>query len=195
MDPAVKEKKMKPCPDYRETLLLDVYGELEPHARPAWQRHLKICEACRQEKKQLLGLMQTVKSALPSQVLSRQQAEALAGSVTEKMSHAPEKPGREERFFGKPKRLIPALVTACLLIAALSWVGLKEIKNITNAPMIPDITLEDQMISEDFEVIKNLELLLEMEALEKMVQYLEEPGHGDSSTERESRLSAGEARV
>ena len=47
---------MKPCSDYQEMLLLDVYGELNPAERRAWENHLSTCEHCRKEKEQLVAI-------------------------------------------------------------------------------------------------------------------------------------------
>jgi hypothetical protein len=61
---------MKPCSDYQETLLLDVYGELNPAERRVWEKHLSACEHCRKEKEQLVRLLQTIKTALPTPMFS-----------------------------------------------------------------------------------------------------------------------------
>jgi len=55
---------MKQCSDYQEMLLLDVYGELNPLERHAWENHLGACEHCRKEKEHLVRLLQTIKTAL-----------------------------------------------------------------------------------------------------------------------------------
>ena len=186
---------MTPCPDYKETLWLDVYDELDPNERPSWERHLETCEACRQERKRLLRLIQTVKAAMPSPVLSREKADALASSTTRKIRNGREDMWWRKRFFGAPNRLVPALATICLLIVALSWFILKDFKNPATVQMIPDLSLEERMISKDLDVIKNLELLQEMEVLENLVKFLDKPGYGSTSIKREGKIDYGGAYV
>ncbi len=186
---------MKPCPDFQEALLLDVHGELNPNERPAWERHLKTCGACRQERKKLLGVIQAVKSTIPSPKLSQEKAGILAESILQKMRDEQNELRWGKQLFEAPKRLAPALVLACLLIVALSWVGLKQVKNTAFVPVVPNLSLEEQGIAEDLEVIKNLELLQEMEALENLVEFLDKPQYENPSTERETKIHYGGVHV
>jgi predicted anti-sigma-YlaC factor YlaD len=195
MGNTMKEQEMEPCPDYKETLWLDVYGELDPNERPNWERHLEECEACREERKQLLGMIQTVKEAVPSPALSPEKAQAIASSIKRKMSNEREDVWQRKRLFGTANRLIPALATICLLIVALSWFSLQELKKPPAVQMISDLALEEQIISEDLDVIRNLELLQEMETLEKLVKFLDKKGVNNTSIQRESKINYGGAYV
>ncbi len=186
---------MEPCPDYKETLWLDVYVELDPNERPNWERHLEECEACREERKQLLGMIQTVKEAVPSPALSPEKAQAIASSIKRKMSNEREDVWQRKRLFGTANRLIPALATICLLIVALSWFSLQELIKPPAVQMISDLALEEQIISEDLDVIRNLELLQEMETLEKLVKFLDKKGVNNTSIQRESKINYGGAYV
>jgi hypothetical protein len=195
MGNTMKEQEMEPCPDYKETLWLDVYVELDPNERPNWERHLEECEACREERKQLLGMIQTVKEAVPSPALSPEKAQAIASSIKRKMSNEREDVWQRKRLFGTANRLIPALATICLLIVALSWFSLQELKKPPAVQMISDLALEEQIISEDLDVIRNLELLQEMETLEKLVKFLDKKGVNNTSIQRESKINYGGAYV
>ncbi len=186
---------MKPCPDFQETLLLDVHGELDHRELPAWEKHLKICRACRQERKKLVGVIQTVKSTMPCPKLSQEKAGALAESILQKMRDEQNEIRWGKQLFGAPKRLAPALVLACLLIVALSWVGLKQVRNTAFVPKVLDLFLEEQIITEDLEVIKNLELLQEMEALENLVEFLDKPQYEGPATKRETKIYYGGVHV
>ena len=55
---------MKACPDRKKTLWLDVYGELDPNDRIAWEKHLEGCEGCRLKRQQLLQLLGKVRAAM-----------------------------------------------------------------------------------------------------------------------------------
>ncbi len=182
---------MKPCPDYKETLWLDVYKELGPDERPNWENHLEKCEACQEERKQLLGMIQTVKEAVPSPELSPEKARAIAGFIKRKMSNEPVGMWWRKSLFSRPLRLIPAFATACLLIAALSWFSLKDFKRPAAVQTASGPILAEQMISEDLDVIRNLDLLQEMEVLEKLVNFLDEKGNHNNSIQRESKNHYG----
>jgi len=186
---------MEPCPDYKETLWLDVYDELDPNERLSWERHLEACEACREERKQLLGMIQSVKEAVPSSELSHERAQAIASSIKRKMNNEREDIWWRKNLFGTSNWLIPAFATACLLIVALSWFSLKEFKKPAAVQMISDLALEEQIISEDLDVIINLDILQEMEMLEKLVKLLDKKGDNNTSIQRESKINYGGAYV
>jgi len=191
----MKEQEMEPCPDYKETLWLDVYDELDPNERPNWERHLEECEACREERKQLLGMIQTVKEAVPSSELSPEKAQAMAGSINRKVDSEREDIWWRKPLFGTPSTLIPALATTCLLIVALSWFSLKELKKPAAVQMISGLALEEQILSEDLDVIRNLDLLQEMEVLEKLANFLDKKGYNNTSIQKESKINYGGAYV
>jgi len=101
---------MKACPEYKDTLLLDLYGELEQSERAAWKDHLKTCEACREERKRLGNLLSKVKSNMPSPALSPEQSNILTRSVMREISGEwKEKQEQRKFFFPMPNRLVPAL--------------------------------------------------------------------------------------
>ena len=164
---------MKPCPDYKETLWLDVYGELDPHEGPAWEKHLETCEGCRQERKQLLRLLQTVKANMPSPALSPEKAGALVSSITRKLGREREETWWRKRLLHIPNRLIPALAAACILMVALGWFSMKGLRSPSSLRSIPSLKSEEQILVKDLDIIKNLELLEEMDTLQKLVQVVD----------------------
>lgn len=186
---------MKPCPDYQETLYLEVYGELDEAERPAWEKHLSTCGQCRKEREALLRLLETVKVTMPQPVLSRKQADELASAIIPKLSNLPERE-RRKQLFGVPGRLIPALATASFLLIVLSWISLKEFKMPALFPKASNLTLEEQVSPKDMDVIKNLELLKEMDDIEKLVQRLDkstEPGDLSIKRKLKSQYGGGHA--
>ena len=164
---------MKPCPDHKETLWLDVYGELDPNERPAWEKHLEKCEGCRQERKQLLRLLQTVKASMPSPGLSREEAGALASSIIRKLRGERKETWWRKSLFGIPTRLIPALAAASILIVAFGWFSMKGLRTPSPMRSNSNIQSEEQILVKDFDLIKNLELLEEMDTLQKLVQVVD----------------------
>jgi len=164
---------MKPCPDKKETLWLDVYGELDPHRRPIWEKHLENCERCRQERKRLLSLLQTMKDTMPSPTLSHELSRSLAHSITRKLREKQEKTWWRNRLLDIPQRLVPAMAAATILIAALGWFSLKMFRSPSSVSNISNYKVEEQIIAKDLDVIKNLDLLEEMDALQKLVQVVD----------------------
>ena len=165
---------MKPCPDHKETLWLDVYGELDPNERPAWEKHLETCEGCRQERKQLVRLLQTVKGTMPSPTLSREEAEALAGSITRKLRGEREETWWRKRVWGIPNRLVPVLAAASILIVALGWFSMKGLRSPSSIGSISHLKTEEQVLVKDLDIIKDLEFLEEMDTLQKLVQVVDQ---------------------
>ena len=173
---------MKPCPEHRETLRLDVYGELDPGKRPAWEKHLETCESCRQEREQLALLLQTVKGNMPTPRLSHEEAETLASAITRKLRGEREEAWWRKRVWGVPNRLVPALAAASILIGALGWFGIKGFRTSSSIRNVSHLKSEEQILVKDLDIIENLELLEEMDTLQKLVHVVD---NGDMASTRE----------
>ena len=182
---------MKPCSDYQEMLLLDVYGELNPAERRVWENHLSTCEHCRKEKEQLLRLLQTIKTALPAPTLSPDKIAEHVRSIQWKLREEANLPWWRKVRFHLPQRLIPALTTACLLLIIVSWFGLKEFRKFGILSTSPQTTSEEQINRNDLEVVKNLDFLKEMEDVEKLVKHLDETDSQSPSTQTENNINDG----
>ena len=165
---------MKPCQDHQETLLLDVYGELAPGEREAWEKHLEACAGCRHERERLHQFLQKIKEVMPAPSLEPEKAGALADTIMKDLQREKEKTWWRGRRWGIPNRLVPALAAACLVILAFAWFGTREVETPSTLRTGGRLTSEQQMIAKDLEVIRNLELLEEMEVLEKLVQVVDE---------------------
>ena len=163
---------MKPCQDHQETLLLDVYGELAPKERSAWERHLEVCEGCRQERERLLHLVHRLKETMPSPRVSPERASALADSIKRNLRGERKKRWWEKELWGLQNRLIPALAAVCLLIVAFGWFSLREYRPSLPFWEISNPNSEEQRIATDLELIKNLELLEEMDVIQKLVHVV-----------------------
>lgn len=167
---------MKPCSDHKETLWLDVYGELDPNEHPAWEKHLEACEGCRQERAQLFRLLQTVKVNMPSPEFPPEKAETLVRSITRKLRCAREETWWQKWLWGRPHRLIPALAAASILIVALGWFSMKGFRNPSSVRSMAGLKSKKQVFVKDVDIIKNLELLEEMDTLRKLVQVVDHGG-------------------
>jgi len=182
---------MKPCSDCQETLLLDVYGELNPAEGRVWENHLSTCEHCRKEKEQLVRLLQTIKTALPTPTLSPDKIAEHARSIHRKLRVEAEGPWWRKMLFGLPQPLIPGLATVCLLLIIVGWFGLKEFRKFELFSTSSQTTSEEQIDRNDFEVVKNLEFLQEMEDVEKLVKHLDETDSQSPSTQPENNINDG----
>jgi hypothetical protein len=182
---------MKPCSDYQETLLLDVYGELNPAERRAWENHLGTCEHCHKEKEQLLRLLKTIKTALPAPTLSPDKIAEHVRAIQRKLKEEANLPWWRKVRFRLPQRLIPALTTACLLLIVISWFGLKEFKKFGILSTAPQTTSEEQINRNDLEVVENLDFLKEMGDIEKLVKHLDKTGSPSSSTQPKNNSNYG----
>ena len=165
---------MKPCQDNQETLLLDVYGELTPTEREAWERHLAGCEGCRHERERLHQLLIQLKEAAPAPYLSPEKAGALAEAIFKGCQKEGEKRWWKGKLWGSPHRFVPAIAVVCLMIVVFGWFSLSEIKTPSTSQNGGNLHSEEQVIGRDLEVIRNLELLEEMEVLEKLVRVVDE---------------------
>ena len=166
---------MKACTDRQETLWLDAYGELDPTERPAWKRHLERCGGCRKERERMLLLLQRVKEAMPSPALSHDEAEGLSAVITRALNGEIRRPWWQKTVFGLPNRFIPALAMACLLIIAFGWFTIKGFRHHSNLQTTPVLKAEEQMIiKKDLDVIANLELLEELDALQNLLRVVDQ---------------------
>jgi anti-sigma factor RsiW len=164
---------MKSCREYKETLWLDVYGELSPEDRPSWGEHLKKCEACRREREQLVNFLQHLREVSPSPTLSPVKAETLTASIKRKLRGRQEKRSWPTRLLGAPNRLVPALAAACILIVLFGWLGVKEFSAPESAQNASNLKLQEQVLANDLEIVRNLELLEEMETIQKLVKVVD----------------------
>jgi hypothetical protein len=147
---------MKPCDDHKETLWLDVYGELVAKDRPAWEKHLAGCE----------------EEAMPAPTLSPQESSALTDAIQRNVRKEREKIWWGKRPFGLPNRLIPVLAAACLVVVAIGWFTLRGLKTPSSIEVASELKTEEQVIAKDLEIIKNLELLEEMDVIQQLVRVV-----------------------
>lgn len=149
------------CSHHSDTLMLDVLGEpMDPTLRRDWERHVASCEGCRREREQLANVLGCVRRVGEPPALSARQAEAMAGTVGWRL--------RNERLKARetPRRRMPLwrpLAAACalLVVVALGYRAQEE--------FFPEPVADLQ----DIEVIKHLDLLREMDTIEKLVEVVD----------------------
>jgi len=165
---------MKPCANHRETLMLDIFGELGPEARPVWEEHLKTCEACRRERLRMKGLVGNLKDAMGPPTLSDRQVSEGVLAVRMKLMDARKAPWWRRVLNVRPAMLVPAAVAFCALFLAITMVDMGSLLNSVGIRTASHPNIMEQIRSEDLEVIKNLDLLREMESLGKLVHVVDD---------------------
>ena len=165
---------MKPCKDMEEILWLDVYGELPSGELSAWQNHLEVCEGCRKERERLRRLIHRMREIMHSPEVSRREQTTLINAVRRQLKEDRERGRWLAGLMRRPMKAIPAMTAACLLIAALGWFGLKEFETSLHGPDTAGRPSEQQMIARNVDILKNLELLEEMDTIEKLVRLDDE---------------------
>lgn len=170
---------MQACRDQNEVLMLDALGELnDPRMRRDWESHLTACEGCRRERARMLDLLSKVKHAGMPPELSDRQADAMAQAIGWKLRNERIKPFRESprRF-----RFIPVLATACaIIVVVLGGYRLQQYLSGSGSEMEMSA---DLMLPEDLEIIKNFDLLKDMDTIEKLMHVVDIPDNGPETEE------------
>ena len=162
---------MKVCADQRETLLLDIHGELPAREQAVWQRHLEACPGCRRERQEFVWLLKAAKEAMPLPAVSPERVNALGESVMMGWRAKGARVWWRGLFFGISLRPVPAFVAAGFLVVVLGWVGLQELQNTSNTPRAPHAST--QVMVSDAEVIENLDLLEHLDDIERIVRVVD----------------------
>ncbi len=174
---------MKGCRDHQKTLWMDIFNELRPSERREWERHLDGCESCRAEKRRGLRMITMARRTRPRQSLSGAAVQRIArrsmarsGCQTGKAR----RPGfAPARFPLLPFRQWAAGAAALLLLAVLAWWNVGPDVAVRQAPVLSD---------KEVEVIEHLDLLREMDALQKLVKRVDREEAADGNPDdREDR--------
>jgi hypothetical protein len=170
---------MKSCPEYEEMVVLDAHGELDPGARTAWETHLRTCRACQDERLRLLGMLGRVQKNLRAPAVTEAQTQSLLRSVRKRLAGEKETSVGWRGFFaGRPLRLVPAMASLCVLVIAFFLFSLKGPEVPTRTQTESDSKPSGEIKAEDLEIIKNMDLLREMDWVQRLVQALDEPDSG-----------------
>jgi hypothetical protein len=163
---------MSACQDQKSSIMLDVYGDLNAEARAHLQQHLESCEGCRKEKRHLLELIGKTKATLEPPELSAAEAKRMTNAITWKLNHARRLKWWSPIFAYRPSRVIPALAAASILIVIASVIGYNTFTADHQYHSSASLQAE-QLSPQDFEIIQNLDLLRDMEAIQKLVRAVD----------------------
>ena len=172
---------MQACEHLKEKLTLYIYGELDPVSGREVENHLAVCEACRHEHRQLSSLLNTVRQTGVAPELSPQQVRVLATDISRKLKVGPKRARWRQHPIFMPSRLIPAAAMAAALMIAVAVIGYRNLNQRTGMPPVSVTQNEELMLSDkDLEILDNLDLLKEMEAIQKLSRVVDPNGETDS---------------
>jgi len=172
------------CHNLKENLILHAYGELDATAGKEVENHLEICEPCRQEWQRLLSLLGKLKETVESHALSSLEVKSLVAKIKENLKNTQKEKWWQRYLHNKPSRMIPALVTACILVISAAIVSYVKVNDSQGLNLFSKNQNEELMLSDkDLEIVKNLELLKEMDAIQKLSQVVDLNGETNSQGE------------
>jgi hypothetical protein len=171
---------MQACEHLIENLTLYVYGELDPVTGQEVANHLENCEGCRQEHERLSTILVKVKEASVSPQLSPLEARAMAADISRKLTAGRRRTWWRQYLEFMPSRWIPAAAMAGALVMTVAVVGYLKLNE---TPSLAPVSLnqnEELMLGDkDIEILDNLELLKEMDAIQKLSRVVAPDGESE----------------
>lgn len=169
---------MKICHYHKESIMLDVYDELGSEARRRLENHLATCEACRRKHRHLENMIADLKTTMQPAPLPTDEVARLAATVNSRLhKERSRKWWRPEITSYRPAQLIPALAAACIVIVISAVWVYSSFFNTTEFQPTASIQ-EEQLMVNDLQIIKNLDLLKEMEAIQKLIRAVDKQPNG-----------------
>jgi DNA gyrase/topoisomerase IV subunit A len=165
---------MASCHNQKENLVLYVYGELDSNSGKEIEDHLAKCKSCRHEHQQLLSLLGNIKEVVSSPELSPKQVNSLVANIKWQLNDRRKEKWWRRYLDFRPARMITAIAAACILIIVAGIIG--YVKNTDTNEFQPVAGQQNKgvMLSDtDLEIIKNLEFLKEMDAIQKLSQVVD----------------------
>ena len=160
---------MQACEHLIENLTLYVYGELDPVAEGKVSDHLEGCEACRNEHQRLSSILDKVREASVSPQLSPLQARAMAAEINRTLKAGTRRTWWREYLAVLPTRLAPAVAMAGALVITVAIIGYLSLNRNPGTVTVSQHQNEELMLSDnDLEILDNLEMLKEMDAIQKL---------------------------
>ncbi len=180
---------MEACHHQKKNLVLYAYGELDSNTGKEIENHLEKCKFCRSEHQQLLSLLGNIRETVSSPELSAKQVNSLVTHIKWKLKDRPKEKGWRRYLDFRPAHMLPAVATACVLIIAAGIIGYVKFNDTNEFQPIAVQQNKELMLSDtDLEIVKNLEFLKEMDAIQKLSQVVDlngeinPPGELDNET-------------
>jgi hypothetical protein len=166
---------MMACKDYHESLILDVMGEPDPKNRNLLENHLDGCRACRTERTRLIRLLETMRNSANPPELSETEVDRFAQGISWRLKNQKIQAGLKQQPQTTVVRRIPAMVALSLLLAfgAVLWyrAGDRFFQSVQTDEQRAEMTLPKQ----DLDVIRNLDMLKDMDTIQTLVRTIDQP--------------------
>jgi len=169
---------MNTCEKYDQMLWLDVYGELPQEKNAELKHHINACPVCREKAEELHGLIMAVRETAPLPGLSGWESQNLTRTVMRSLKKETEGWHGFPAFFRTS--FVPSVLTACLLLFFGGWFGIQQWQG-RPADMLK---AEEMQIIKNYEMISNLDLLEDMDDVEKVVKTVDQKKYGELSQKR-----------
>lgn len=154
--------------------MLYCLGELPLEECSILENHLQKCDVCKGEYEQITEMLTQAKNAFPTQKLSPERYSHLFWAIKREIKGKSKKSWWKKPALGLPNRLFPTIATICLVVTCLGWYGMKVFRNPIYPEDMATLKPEEQMIVKELDFIRNLELLREMDTLQKLAQVVDE---------------------
>ncbi len=178
---------MQACHRQKKNLVLYVYGELDSNSGKEIENHLERCDVCRSEYQQLLSLLGNIRETAAPPELSPKQVNSLVTNIKLKLKDRKNDKWWRRYLDLRPVHMIPAIATACILIVTAGIIGYVKINDTNEFQPVAIQQNEELMLSDtDLEIVKNLEFLKEMNAIQKLSQVVDPDDELDSQGESDS---------
>ncbi len=163
------------CKDYHETLMLDVMGEPDPENRNRWENHLNGCGACRSERTRLSRLLEEMRKHANPPELSETAVDRFAQHISWTLRNENIRAGLKQQPRATVLRRIPAMAALCLLLAFGAVLWYRAGDRFFQSGQMGDQRAEMALPKQDLDVIKNLDMLRDMETIRTLVQTIDHP--------------------
>jgi hypothetical protein len=165
---------MASCHNQKENLVLYVYGELDSNSGKEIEDHLAKCKDCRLEYEQLLSLLGNIKEAVASPELSPKHVNSLVANIKWQLNDRRKEKWWRRYLDFRPAHMITAIAMACILIIVAGIIGYVKNTDTNEFQPVAGRQNEGEMLSDtDLEIVKNLEFLKEMDAIQKLSQVVD----------------------
>lgn len=175
---------MEACHHQKKNIVLFAHGELDSNSGKEIENHLARCTSCRTEYQQLLSLLGNIRETVSSPELSPNQVNSLVTNIKWQLKDRQKEKWWRRYLEFRPAHMIPAIATACILIMTAGIIGYLKFNDTNEFQPVAIQQNEESMLSDtDLEIVKNLEFLKEMNAIQKLSQVVDLNGETNSQGE------------
>lgn len=179
---------MGACKDHEQRLILDVFGELNSEERRNWEAHLQSCPGCFRERERLARILTEIRSAGTPPELTPAESAQMAASVKQRLQGERRAATFKRQGYWTRAIFRPAFAAAGLILVLSGFLGYTMKDRFADLSRWSKVTQESLPENQDREIVENLELLKEMETIQKLVNIVDKAGNGGGSEPRESEF-------